>query len=53
MIFKYALIGIGIAVFSVVFSILTIRENRRIERRKKELRDFPKLFDFDNEEKKK
>ena len=51
MIGKYALMGLGIALFAAVISFLVLRENKRILRHKKELRELPKLFDINKEKK--
>jgi len=52
MITRYALWGLGIAIFAAIFSIMVIRENARMAKHKRDLRELPKLFDLDKEEKK-
>ena len=50
MITKFALWGLGIAVFAVIFVFSVNRENQRIRKHKRDLRELPKLFDLDKEE---
>jgi hypothetical protein len=52
MITRYALWGLGIAIFAAIFSFTAIRENRRMAKHKRDLRELPKLFDLDQEENK-
>ncbi len=53
MLTKYALWGIGISIFAAILSFIVIKENRRVFKQKKDLRELPKIFDFDSEKKKK
>ena len=49
MITKFALWGIGIAIFAAILVFIVTRENQRIRKQKRNLREMPKLFDLVNE----
>jgi hypothetical protein len=52
MITKFAIWALAIAVFATVLTFIVNKENRRVRKQKRDLRELPKLFNLEKEDEK-